>query len=161
MARASFGNTWWGSEWLKALTHIDYDNRIPRGAAYARKGAVLELKIEDCTIHARVQGSTRIPYKITIGIPRFSDKEIDMLMDALEQEPILVSKMMNHELDPKVMQIAQENGIHLFPERWNDLKMNCSCPDWAVPCKHLAAVIYMVSREIDNDPFIIFSMRMP
>lgn len=159
MAREKFGNTWWGEEWLKALTHIDYDNRIPRGATYARKGAVLEVKIVDCTIRAKVQGSRRTPYKITIGIPRFSDEETDRLMEALSKEPLLVSKMLNHELSPDVMNLASELGINLFPSRWSDLEMNCSCPDWAVPCKHLAAVIYMVSREIDNDPFIVFSMH--
>ncbi|MBQ6956753.1 MAG: DEAD/DEAH box helicase family protein [Bacteroidales bacterium] len=159
MAREKFGNTWWGEEWLKALTHIDYDNRIPRGAAYARKGAVLEVKIEDCTISAKVQGSMRTPYRITIDIPRFSSEETDRLMEALSKEPLLVSKLLNHELSPKAMDIAKELGIKLFPSRWDDLKMKCSCPDWAVPCKHLAAVIYMVSREIDNDPFIVFAMH--
>ena len=159
MAREKFGNTWWGEEWLKALTHIDFDNRIPRGAAYARKGAVLEVKIENCTISAKVQGSRRTPYKITIGIPRFSGEETDRLMEALSKEPLLVSKLLNHELSPDVMTIAKGLGINLFPSRWSDLKMSCSCPDWAVPCKHLAAVIYMVSREIDNDPFIVFSMH--
>lgn len=144
---------------MKALTHIDFDNRIPRGAAYARKGAVLEVKIENCTISAKVQGSTRTPYKITIGIPRFSSEETDRLMEALAKEPLLVSKLLNHELSPDMMTIASQLGINLFPSRWSDLKMSCSCPDWAVPCKHLAAVIYMVSREIDNDPFIVFSMH--
>lgn len=115
-------------------------------------------KFDNCTINARVQGSTRIPYKITIGIPRFSDKEIDTLIDALEQEPLLMSKLMNHELDPKVMQLAKSLGIHLFPERWNDQKMNCSCPDWAVPCKQHQNVI--VHRFITKNTFEEQSDRM-
>ncbi len=159
MAREKFGNTWWGEEWLKALTHIDYDNRIPRGATYARKGAVLEVTIEGCTIKAKVQGSRRTPYSETIRIPRFSKEDTNRLMEALTKEPLIVSKLLNHELDPQVMNIAKKLGINLFPTRWNDLEMHCSCPDWAVPCKHLAAVVYMVSREIDNDPFIVFAMH--
>lgn len=159
MAREKFGNTWWGNEWLKALTHIDYENRIPRGAAYARKGAVVEIKVEKGMINAKVQGSRRTPYKVTIEIPQFGKDDIDRLMEYLSNEPMLVSKLMNRELDPRLMQIAETLGIPLFPTRWNDLKMNCSCPDWAVPCKHLAAVVYMMSREIDNDPFTVFTMH--
>ncbi len=82
-----------------------------------------------------------------------------MLMKKLLDQPALISKLLNRELDPEVFQVAKRIGLNLFPQRWNDLDMNCSCPDWAVPCKHLAAVIYMMSREIDNDPFLVFSMH--
>ena len=59
-----FGNTWWGSEWLRSLSHIDYENRIPRGAAYARKGNVNEIKLKDNVITAKVEGSRPTPYKV-------------------------------------------------------------------------------------------------
>jgi uncharacterized Zn finger protein len=158
MAQA-FGKTWWGSEWLKALTHIDYANRIPRGSAYARKGAVRNIEVKGNVIFAKVSGSRPTPYKVTIKVPTFSQTGIDRLMEKLMQQPALISKLLNRELDPEVLQICKHLGLPVFPNRWNDLEMKCTCPDWAVPCKHLAAVIYMMSREIDNDPFLVFSMH--
>lgn len=159
MARESFGKTWWGKEWLNALTSIDYDNRIPRGATYARRGAVTEIKVDGGKISARVQGTRRTPYKISIIVPPLKKDQTSSLLDALADQPLLVSRLINNELDPQVMDIARSLNINLFPSSWRDLSMSCSCPDWAVPCKHLAAVIYMLSREIDNNPFLVFQMR--
>jgi len=154
-----FGKTWWGSEWLKSLTHIDYANRIPRGSAYARKGAVRSIDVNGNVITAKVSGSRPTPYKVTIRVPLFKKEQTELLMKKLLEQPSLISKLLNRELDPEVFQVAKRIGLNLFPQRWDDLGMNCSCPDWAVPCKHLAAVIYMMSREIDNNPFLVFSMH--
>ncbi len=110
-------------------------------------------------ITARVSGSRPTPYKVTIRVPLFKKEQTDLLMKKLLEQPALISKLLNRELDPEVFQVARRIGLNLFPQRWDDLDMSCSCPDWAVPCKHLAAVIYMMSREIDNDPFLVFSMH--
>lgn len=75
------------------------------------------------------------------------------------QKPAILTALFQRQLLPQVAEIASSCGIKLFPTRWSDLKMNCNCPDWAVPCKHLAAVIYMMSREIDNNPFLVFEMH--
>lgn len=154
-----FGKTWWGDAWLQSLTHIDYANRIPRGARYARNGSVKEIKIVGNVVQAKVQGSMSTPYKVVVEIPRFTPSETNQLIDALSQRPAIISSLLDRKLDAEVLQIAQQCGIKVFPSRWNDLKMHCSCPDWAVPCKHLAAVIYMLSREIDNNPFLVFEMH--
>ena len=155
----TFGKTWWGSEWLKALTHIDYANRIPRGSAYARKGAVRSIEVKGNVIYAKVSGSRPTPYKVTITVPTFPEKGIERLMDKLMQLPAIISKLLNRELDSSILLICKQLGLQVFPQRWSDLEMKCSCPDWAVPCKHLAAVVYMMSREIDNNPFLLFSMH--
>ena len=154
-----FGNTWWGKEWLRSLTHIDWDNRIPRGAKYARLGYVKEIELTGRTINACVQGSRPAPYKVSITVPPFTAAETGRLVTALMKRPAVISRLLNRELSPEVMDIAQECGLRIFPRRWNDLQMTCNCPDWAVPCKHLAAVIYMFSHEIDNNPFIVFQMH--
>ena len=154
-----FGNTWWGNEWLRSLTHIDYENRIPRGARYARNGSVREIQLQDNVISAKVQGSRPRPYRVKIIVPKFSAGQVDQLMNRLIARPGIISGLLNRELDPEVMGIARSCGLKIFPERWDDLEMDCNCPDWAVPCKHLAAVVYMFSREIDNNPFIVFQMH--
>ncbi len=158
MAR-DFGKTWWGEHWLKSLDNIDYDNRLPRGASYARNGYVKEVKIDENQIHAKVKGSQPRPYNVTIIVPPFFENDINKLIDGIIEKPMLISKLLNRELDPEILTIAERVGLKVFPRQWTDFKMQCSCPDWAVPCKHLAAVIYMVSREIDNDPFLVFRIH--
>jgi uncharacterized Zn finger protein len=154
-----FGKTWWGAQWLNSLAHIDFSNRLPRGSAYARKGAVKSLEIRGNNILAKVQGTQAAPYEITIIVPPFSEKEVGELVSELAEKPVIISKLLNRELDPEVLQIAEQKGMRVFPRQWNDLQMQCSCPDWAVPCKHLAAVIYKVSAEIDNNPFLVFRLH--
>jgi len=154
-----FGKTWWGEHWLKSLENVDYDNRLPRGASYARSGHVKDIKIKGNQIVAKVAGRQPTPYKVTIIVPPFFEPDIDRLMEELIKHPALISKLLNRELDPAILDIAKELGLKVFPGQWTDFKMQCSCPDWAVPCKHLASVIYMLSREIDNNPFLVFEIH--
>jgi len=154
-----FGKTWWGEQWLHSLSNIDYDNRLPRGSAYARKGAVTSIKIDENNITAKVAGSRPKPYNITLIIPPFFEEDIKKLIKAIALKPVIISKLLNRELDPEILAIAEQCGLKVFPKQWTDFKMQCSCPDWAVPCKHLAAVVYKVSAEIDNNPFLTFSLH--
>ncbi len=154
-----FGKTWWGEHWLRSLENVDYDNRLPRGASYARNGYVKEVKIKGNQINAKVAGSRPRPYNVTIIVPPFFVEQVEDLMDDIVQRPALISKLLNRELDPEILTIAEQKGLKVFPRQWTDFKMQCSCPDWAVPCKHLAAVIYMISREIDNNPFLVFEIH--
>ena len=154
-----YGKTWWGEQWLGALKNIDYSNRLPRGASYARNGMVQEINFSGNIIRAKVKGSRRTPYSETIKLPEFSSKDIDKLIKLILEQPVVLSKLFNRQLDESLAKMAEEAGMPLFPKQWKDLKMNCSCPDWAVPCKHLAAVIYKTSMEIDNNPFLVFSLH--
>ncbi len=154
-----FGRTWWGAQWLNALSKIDYSNRLPRGRSYAAKGAVASVDICDGEISAKVNGSRPRPYDVVISVPALPREQVDSLLDEVGRDPVIISKMLNRELDPKVLDYSASLKIPIFPARWSDLGMKCSCPDWAVPCKHIAAVIYLVSHEIDGNPFTVFSMR--
>ena len=159
MSRPQYGRTWWGAQWLRALTQIDHDNRLPRGRTYANRGAVHDLVVAESNVTARVQGSRARPYDVDIGIPPVDKALAGRLIDRLAGDPGLIARLLNRELDPTVLQLAQQLKIAIFPARWSDLKMHCSCPDWAVPCKHLAAVIYLLSQQIDAAPFLVFSLR--
>ncbi len=158
-SQSKFGRTWWGLQWLNALSHIDYDNRLPRGRTYANRGAVTALTVQGGFVTASVQGSRPRPYKVEIAVPPLSDHERNALVEELVKDPVVISKMLIRELDPKVAQYCEALEIKIFPTKWNDLLLRCSCPDWAVPCKHIAAVIYLLSQEIDGNPFTIFTLR--
>ncbi|MFZ4797291.1 MAG: SNF2-related protein [Bacteroidia bacterium] len=154
-----FGKTWWGEQWLNSLSNIDYENRLDRGSRYARNGSVVKIKIEGNRINAKVAGSAPKPYNVDVILPPFFDPELSEFITALSKKPTIISKLLNRELDPQVLTIAEQMGLKVFPKQWTDFKMQCSCPDWAVPCKHLAAVIYKVSAEIDNNPFLVFELH--
>lgn len=157
--RVEYGKTWWGRKFLQSLDKIDYDNRLPRGRAYANRGAVRGIEWNDNQILAQVQGSARQPYKVRVLFPPFPEKNVKSFIEELSGQPVVISRLLAKDMDPMLLDIAMAHGMKLFPERWSDLKMQCSCPDWAVPCKHLAAVIFKTSAEIDNDPLLVFSLH--
>ena len=157
--KIQFGNTWWGKAWLNALGAADYSNRLPRGAAYARQGAVVSIYWNGTTVKAAVQGSRRAPYREVLGFSCFTDKQIQAFMDELLSHISIVTKLMHHELDPQVLDIAERLGLSIFPRSMDDIRMDCNCPDWAHLCKHIAAVVYQMSLDIDNNPFLVFSMH--
>ena len=157
--RVKYGQTWWGEQWLNALTNIDYDNRLPRGRAYAGNGSVLETTIKGNTIKARVEGSRPRPYNITITVPLFPNLLKEKLINGIKADQFILSQLLNRELPQELNRLALDHGLKLFPSSWKDFEMDCSCPDWAVPCKHLAAVIYVISREIDANPFQVLQLH--
>lgn len=154
-----FGRTWWGAQWLRALDRIDFSNRLPRGRNYASRGAVVSIKIKDNAINAKVQGTRRTPYNVKIVVPPYFDKEKGLFIESIKESPLVLSRLLNRELPAELLQIGEENNIKIFPQSWQDIKLNCNCPDWAVPCKHLAAVIYMVANEIDQNPSLVFTLH--
>ncbi len=155
-----FARTWWGEQWVKALDKISRDvSRLPRGRSYARKGAVLDIKVHTGEIEARVQGSRVSPYKVKIKLEEFNSKEKTIVKNNIEDELSYASRLKMGELPEELLEDLEVSGVELLPSSWEDFKASCSCPDWADPCKHLAAVIYKLAGEIDKDPFLLFSLR--
>lgn len=156
---AQYGRTWWGEQWLKSLDRIDFSNRLPRGRSYASKGMVASVKINENMVQAKVKGSRPKPYDITLIVPPFFDEEKKVFIESIKNNPLVVSQLLNRQLPKELLEIAEKNNIKIFPQSWQDIKLNCSCPDWAVPCKHLAAVIYTIANEIDQNPFLVFNLH--
>ncbi len=154
-----FGKTWWGEHFLKALTDIDYSNRLPRGRSYARNGYVASINTVNNKIEAKVKGSRPTPYNVQVTVPLFTDTEKKKLIQVISEDPLLLSHLLNRKLPHELNEIAKKHHIAVFPDKWSDFSMQCSCPDWAVPCKHLASVIYMLSAEIDRNPFLVFQLH--
>jgi len=152
-----YGTTWWGQQWLNAFNNISDSNRLPRGRTYANNGSVRNISIEGNAIQAEVQGSYL--YQVAISIPKFSKEEQQKIGAIIAENPVLLSRLLNRELTPELYDLCREQGISLFPVSWNTFKASCSCPDWAMPCKHLAAVIYLIANEIDKNPFLVFSLH--
>ena len=161
MASTQYGTTWWGQRWLNALSGIDFANRIPRGKTYANTGKVFKLTVDtECgVVKARVKGNYAPFYSVKIEFPEIPKAQQDKLISLIAEDPVVLAKLSARELAPEIEQMAEKAHIRIFPRSWTDLDMYCSCPDSAVPCKHLAAVIYKFSQEIDANPFILFELR--
>ncbi|TXK28255.1 DEAD/DEAH box helicase [Pontibacter qinzhouensis] len=156
---AKYGKTFWGKEWLNALKNIDYGNRLPRGSSYATKGAVKSIDIQSNQIVAQVQGSRPRPYKINITVPAFTDGQKEDLTELLASNPAWLAGLLNRQLPPELLEQVKNQYIDIFPREWSDFEMKCSCPDWAVPCKHLAAVVYIIANEIDLNPMLVLQLH--
>lgn len=158
--RRTFGATWWGAAWIDALEHrarLD-PNRLPRGRTYARHGYVLSTELAAGGITARVQGSRRTPYRVHLGIRTFTDDEWDGVLDAIAARAAHAAALLDGELDPGVVEDARSTGVELLPAA-GELTPDCSCPDWADPCKHSAAVCYLTADLLDEDPFALLLLR--
>lgn len=158
--RKSFGKTWWGNAWVKAMERIDYNtNRLPRGRRYANNGSVKAIDIKDGEIFGKVQGSMPRPYNIKISLKRFNNSQVKQIKEIIASNPAIVSELSLGKLPESILTILDGQEIHIFPQNWKDMSADCSCPDWANPCKHLAAVYYIIANEIDKNPFLIFNLK--
>ena len=150
--------SWWGDAWCRNLErYADWANRIERGRRYVRNGAVLDLKIAGGTIRAKVQGSRATPYEVEITVAPLSEKrskEIEaQAAGKIEDLESLASGKFPDELKEMFF---QEDGLFPSPK---EIKLNCSCPDWAIMCKHVAAVLYGIGVRLDSNPMYFFQMR--
>jgi len=157
--RGTFGESWWAKRWIAVLESFDIGARLGRGRSYARRGQVVSIEIEKGIVSAKVQGSRPKPYDIKLQIKTLATAQWQKLSKALSHEAIFVAKLLAGEMPPDIEKVFREAGLSLFPERVKDLKTDCSCPDWSNPCKHIAAVYYLLGEEFDRDPFLIFKLR--
>jgi uncharacterized Zn finger protein len=157
--RGGFGKSWWAKRWVAVLEGFDIGARLGRGRSYARNGQVLSIDVAEGEVRAEVQGSRPKPYDVTIAVQTLTAAEWDRLLKALARQALFVAKLLAGEMPQDIEQVFDAAGLSLFPGRYNDLETDCSCPDWSNPCKHVAAVYYLLGEEFDRDPFLLFRLR--
>jgi uncharacterized Zn finger protein len=157
--RGSFGQSWWARRWIAVLEGFHIGARLNRGRSYARRGQVLSISIEKGLVRAEVQGSRPQPYEVAIQVKKLATPSWHIVAKALSQQAIFAAKLLSGEMPQDIEKVFEQMGTTLFPEKLHDLVTDCSCPDWSNPCKHTAAVFYLLGEEFDRDPFLIFKMR--
>ncbi|MFN0085136.1 MAG: SWIM zinc finger family protein [Blastocatellia bacterium] len=157
--RGAFGESWWAKRWIAVLDSFDIGARLTRGQSYARKGQVLSIDISEGLIKSRVQGSYPTPYNVTIKIKPLAEGDWKKLARTLSTQAIFAAKLLGGEMPQEIEQAFDSAGLSLFPQKLRDLETQCSCPDWSNPCKHIAAVYYLIGEEFDRDPFLLFKLR--
>jgi len=157
--RGSFGESWWARRWISVLEGFHIGARLGRGRSYARGGQVLSIEVGKGEVNAKVQGSRPKPYSVRIETKVLRPKDWEKIVGVLSKEAIFVAKLLTGEMPRDIEEVFEKASLSLFPESVKDLKTSCSCPDWSNPCKHIAAVYYLLGEEFDRDPFLIFKLR--
>jgi uncharacterized Zn finger protein len=157
--RGTIGETWWSKRWIGTLESFGMGTRLTRGRSYDRKGQVVSLDVEPGMAKAKVQGSAPRPYKVEIELPVLSDTQWEAVTEAMAGQALFAAKLLAGEMPQNIEEAFQAAKVSLFPKSSNELETDCSCPDWANPCKHIAAVYYLMADRFDEDPFLIFKLR--
>jgi uncharacterized Zn finger protein len=157
--QGTFAENWWAERWIKTLEQITDAGRLRRGRTYARKGQVLAIEEKKGEIQAKVQGSRPTPYTVTIRLAPLSTAQWDAVLVALGERAIFTAQLLAGEMPHEIEEAFAAAGVSLLPQQSQDLTTTCSCPDWANPCKHVAATHYILGEQFDHDPFLIFRLR--
>lgn len=155
----TFGKSWWARRWIEVLESFNIGARLGRGRSYARRGQVLSIAIGKGKVSAEVQGSRPSPYQVRIQVDPLSKAAWKKLAEVLGKQALFAARLLAGEMPEDIEKAFQAAGLSLFPGKSKDLQTECSCPDWSNPCKHIAAVYYLLGEEFDRDPFLIFKLR--
>jgi uncharacterized Zn finger protein len=157
--RGAFGKSWWASRWIAALERLVDPGRLARGRTYARAGQVVSLDVGAEGVSASVQGSRPTPYTVSIRFRPLSDEAWERVIERMAAEAIYAARLLSGEMPEQIEEVFAQAGTSLFPSDKNDMLTKCSCPDQANPCKHIAAVHYLLGERFDEDPFLMFLLR--
>jgi uncharacterized Zn finger protein len=157
--RGAFARSWWARRWIAVLESLQLGGRLARGRAYARAGQVMDLSIEEGLVTARVQGSRPEPYDVTIRVAPLSRDAWRRVARVLGREAAFLARLLAGEMPTDIERAFEQASLSLFPTRIREIVTSCSCPDVSNPCKHIAAVYYLLGEEFDRDPFLIFRLR--
>jgi uncharacterized Zn finger protein len=155
----AFGENWWARRWIAVLEGFRIGSRLVRGREYAREGQVISMTVEKGQVRAEVQGSRPKPYKVRIRVKALEGKGWRRVAAVLGRQAMYAAKLLAGEMPRDIERAFRQAGQSLFPTSRNDLSTSCTCPDWSNPCKHVAAVYYLLGEEFDRNPFLIFRMR--
>ncbi len=150
---------WWSQRWLELLDSYRFKKRLERGRNYARQGNVLSIDFEGAKVLARIQGSEAEPYKVSLSLDTFTEEQWGYIVETMSQKAIFAAKLLAGEMPQNIEEVFTANGLSLFPFTLADVHSQCSCPDRANPCKHIAAVYYQLGDRFSEDPFVLFQLR--
>ncbi|OKI77704.1 SWIM zinc finger family protein [Micromonospora sp. CB01531] len=157
--RGAIGRSWWSRRFLEVLESFALGTRLTRGRAYARRGQVLRLDVAPGLVTASVQGSRPKPYPVRIGLAAYPDEVWERVEADLAGQAFFSARLLAGDLPSELEELFSEAEAPLFPAGVAELEQHCGCPDFAVPCKHLAATFYLLAEAFDADPFRLLHWR--
>jgi uncharacterized Zn finger protein len=157
--RGAVARTWWSERFITVLESLGVGGRLSRGKSYARQGQIATMELGPGLVTAAVQGTRPQPYKVRVSMPAFGKVEWVTITEALAADASYVAALLSGEMPRDIEEVFTRAGLPLFPSSPRELSMDCTCPDVQVPCKHLAAVFYVLAERFDTDPFLILTLR--
>ncbi|HVV17829.1 MAG TPA: SWIM zinc finger family protein [Pseudonocardiaceae bacterium] len=157
--RGDIARSWWSRRFIEVLESFGMGGRLQRGKRYARAGQVLSLSLSTSLVVGQVQGSRETPYRVRIAVSAFPEADWRRVEQALAARALYAAKLLAGQMPEDVEEVFTAVGLTLFPTSMRELTMDCTCPDWEIPCKHLAAACYLLAESFDEDPFEIFAWR--
>jgi len=149
----------WGARWMALIEKLVVGPRLGRGRSYAASGQVAELQPIVGAVEACVQGASPQPYRVALRFRTLDEAGPRKVLSALLRRPILGARLLVRDLPPEVEELFCAAGCPLVPEQREDLRVECSCPDWSELCKHATAVSYLLAEAIDRDPLLLLALR--
>ncbi len=157
--RGAIGVSWWSRRFLEVLESFALGTRLTRGRSYARAGQVLRLDVAPGVVTAVVQGSRAKPYQVSVALPPFPARLWERIEQELAAQAFFSARLLAGDLPAELEELFVAAEAPLFPAAIGELDQRCSCPDVAVPCKHLAATFYLLAEAFDADPFTLLHWR--
>ena len=157
--RGRIGNTWWSQRFITVLETFGIGSRLQRGKRYARTGQVLAMEVAAGQVKASVQGSRAKPYRVFIETDVLNATEWEAVESVMASSAVFAASLLADEMPEEIEEALADSSVSLFPTSADELDSACSCPDWENPCKHIAAVYYLLAESFDADPFLIFAWR--
>lgn len=158
-ARGAVARTWWSARFIGVLEELGVGGRLSRGRTYARSGQIVSLDVDAGAAVALVQGTRPAPYKVRVGLRVWDKQQWARAEQALADDAFYAATLLAGGMPTEIVDLLESLDLSLFPDRSGELSMDCTCPDVTVPCKHLAAVFYLLAERFDADPFELLALR--
>ncbi len=159
MTNYQVSREWWVERWLELLSSYRFKKRLERSRIYAREGNVLRIEFKGAQVLAKVQGSGREPYQVSLSLEPFSDEDWEYVVETMSNKAVFSAQLLAGEMPHNIEEVFTANGVSLFPFTLQEINSRCTCPDGANPCKHIGAVYYQLAERFREEPFVLFQLR--
>ncbi len=164
---SKFAKTWWGQRFIAALENFTDSGRLQRGRAYSTDNRIKQWILQKGKVDAKMRGNINPyfgvykepTYNVSVQMTHLSAAEWKKVIQKLSLRASFIARLLLNEIPENIETIFAEADVHLLPNSYKDFKVSCDCPDYAVPCKHIAGVCYRLAGQFDQDPFLLFELR--
>jgi len=164
---SKYAKTWWGQRFIAALEDFTDSGRLQRGRSYSTDNRIKQWLLKDGKVEAKLRGNINPyfgvykepTYKVSVQMTHLSEAQWQKIIQKLTQRASFIARLLLNEIPENIENVFADAGVHLLPNDYRDFKVACDCPDYEVPCKHIAGVCYRLAGQLDQDPFLLFEMR--
>ncbi|WP_262966975.1 SWIM zinc finger family protein [Methylobacter psychrophilus] len=164
---SAHAKTWWGQQFIAALEDFTDSGRLARGRSYSTDNRIKQWVLQKGKVEAKMRGNINPyfgvykepTYKVSVQMTHLSEGQWQKIIQKLSQRASFIARLLLNEIPENIETVFTDVGVHFLPNDYKDFNVSCNCPDYEVPCKHIAGVCYRLAGQLDQDPFLLFEMR--